>query len=362
LVTSALFTDFDQDGRVDLLVAGEWMAFTFLRNAGDRFDDVSASTGLGDTHGWWNSLVAGDFDRDGDIDYVAGNLGLNTRYRATEQKPVRVHAGDFDRNGSLDPVLSSYVGDESYPVASRDLMVDEMITMKGRFQRYEDYARATLDQTLSPTERGSAYVGRSVMFASVYLENRGGGKFVRRPLPTLAQIAPTYGMLAIDANGDGALDVLLVGNSHGPETQAGWDDASIGAVLLGDGRGGFSYVSGSASGFFVPGNARAVADVLTDDHRSLVLVTQNGDTLRTFAPTRPSDTRALRVHPLDSYALLTDAQGRTSRVELPYGSTYLSQSSRYVRIGKQIVSVKVVDSRGASRSLPLDSQLARAAR
>ncbi|MFL5617298.1 MAG: VCBS repeat-containing protein, partial [Gemmatimonadaceae bacterium] len=148
LVTSALFTDFDQDGRVDLLVAGEWMAFTFLRNAGDRFDDVSASTGLGDTHGWWNSLVGGDFDRDGDIDYVAGNLGLNTRYRATEQKPVRVHAGDFDRNSSLDPVLSSYVGDESYPVASRDLMVDEMITMKGRFQRYEDYARATLDQTL----------------------------------------------------------------------------------------------------------------------------------------------------------------------------------------------------------------------
>jgi hypothetical protein len=275
---------------------------------------------------------------------------------------VRVHAGDFDRNGSLDPVLSSYVGDESYAVASRDLMVDQMISMKGRFKRYEDYARATLDQTLSAAERGSAYVGRSVLFASVFIENRGGGKFVRRPLPMLAQIAPTYGMLATDANGDGVLDVLLVGNSYGPETQAGRDDASIGAVLLGDGRGGFTYVNGSASGFFVPGNARAVADVLIDDRRSLVLVTQNGDTLRTFAPARPSDAHAVRVQPLDSYALLTDAQGRTARVELPYGSTYLSQSSRYLRIGRQIVNARVFDSRGASRSLPLDSPLARAAR
>jgi hypothetical protein len=360
LVTSALFTDFDQDGRVDLLVAGEWMPLTFLRNAGGRFDDVGAATGLGATHGWWNSIVAGDFDRDGDTDYLAGNLGLNTRYRATEAKPVRVHAGDFDRNGSLDPVLSSYIGDESYPVASRDLMVDQMIAMKGRFKRYEDYARATLEQTLSAAERDSAYVAKSVTFASAYLENRGGGRFARRALPVLAQIAPIYGMLVVDADGDGNLDVLLVGNSYGPETQAGWDDASIGAVLLGDGRGGFRYVNGSASGFFVPGNAKAAADVLIGDGRSLVLVTQNGDSLRTFTAARPAKWRAVRVQPLDSYALLTDATGRTTRQELYHGSTYLSQSSRYLRLDSTTAKVVVHDSRGRARSLPVDAQLARA--
>jgi hypothetical protein len=359
LVSAALFTDFDQDGRVDLLVAGEWMPLTFLRNVGGRFTDATASTGLGDTHGWWNSLVAGDFDRDGDVDYVAGNLGLNTRYRASEREPVRVHAADFDRNGSLDPVLSSYIGGTSYPVASRDLMVDQMIAMQGRFKRYEDYARATLDGTLSSAERESAFVARSVTFASVYLENLGGGKFARRALPVLAQVAPVYGMLATDANGDGNLDVMLVGNSYGPETQAGWDDASIGGVLLGDGKGRFGFLNGSESGFFVPGNAKAVADLLVDDRRSMVLVTQNGDSLRTFAPLHRADGRAVRVQPLDAYALLTGADGRTRREELYYGSTYLSQSSRYLWITKDVVKAVVVDSRGASRSLPLDGQLAR---
>jgi len=335
------------------------MPLTFFRNLGGRFEDVTASTGLGATQGWWNSLVAGDFDHDGDIDYVAGNLGLNTRYRATEQEPVRVHAGDFDRNGSLDPVLSSYLGGKSYPIASRDLMVDQMISMKGRFKRYEDYARATLDETLSPAERASAFVASSVTFASVYLENRGGGKFVRRALPVPAQVAPVYGMLATDADGDGNLDVLLVGNSYGPETQAGWDDASIGTVLLGDGKGSFRHLNGSASGFYVPGNAKAVSDLLVDDHRSMVLVTQNADSLLTFAATRRGDGRAVRVQPLDSYALLTRADGRTTREELHYGSTYLSQSSRYLWITRDIVKAVVVDSRGASRSLPLGAQLAR---
>jgi hypothetical protein len=205
-------------------------------------------------------------------------------------------------------------------------------------------------------------VAKSVTFASVYLENRGGGRFARRPLPVLAQIAPVYGMLATDANADGHLDVLLVGNSYAPETQAGWDDASIGAVLLGDGKGAFTHVNGSASGFFVPGNTKALADVLVDDRRSLVLATQNGDSLRAFTPARPAEWRAVRVQRLDSHALLTDRQGRTTRVELPYGSTYLSQSSRYLRITNDVVTATVVDSRGQRRALRLDPQLARATR
>jgi hypothetical protein len=215
---------------------------------------------------------------------------------------------------------------------------------------------------LSSAEREGAFVAKSVTFASVYLENRGGGKFARRELPALAQVAPVYGMLATDANGDGNLDVLLVGNSYGPETQAGWDDASIGGVLLGDGMGAFRFMNGSASGFFVPGNAKAVADLLVDDHRSIVLVTQNADSLRTFAAIHRGEGRAVRVQPLDSYALLTGSDGHTRRQELYYGSTYLSQSSRYLWITPDIAKAVVVDSRGTPRSLPLDGQLARSVR
>ncbi|HEV7993761.1 MAG TPA: VCBS repeat-containing protein [Gemmatimonadaceae bacterium] len=355
LVTSALFTDFDQDGQTDLLVVGEWMPITFLRNDHGHFVDVTAATGLGPTNGWWNSLVAGDFDHDGDTDYLVGNVGLNTRYRATESEPVRVHAGDFDKNGSIDPVLSTFTDGKSYPVASRDLLVEQMIAMQGRFPKYGDYAKATLEGTLSKEERDGAFVAEAVTLSSSYLENLGHGKFVLRPLPIAAQLAPIFGMLAQDYDGDGNLDVLLVGNSHASETQAGWDDASIGAVLLGDRKGGFRVLNGAASGFFVDGDARAIGDVMVDEKRSLVLVTQNHDSLRVFAPARATGERKLRVGPLDAYASITLAGGATRRQELSYGSSYLSQSSRYVSVPSDAVKVVVVDSRGGSRVLPLET-------
>ncbi|MDB4881702.1 MAG: RNA-binding protein [Gemmatimonadetes bacterium] len=364
LVTSALWTDFDGDGQTDLLVVGEWMPLTFFKNDRGRFRNVTAATGLGPTNGWWNSVVAGDFDHDGDTDYLVGNAGLNTRFRASPTEPVRVHAGDFDQNGSIDPVVSSFIDGKSFPVASRDLMIDQMLAMKGRFRRYSDYGKATLEQTLSQVERDSAYVAQSVTFASGYLENLGAGKFALRPLPMAAQIAPIFGMLAGDYDGDGNLDVLLVGNSYAGETQSGWDDASIGAVLLGDGKGRFRFVNGSTSGLFVPGNARGIADLVLDEKRSLVLVTENGDSLRVFAPTGAGTgpERNLKLAPLDAYALLTHANGTTQRRELYYGSTYLSQSSRDLRVPSGVVKAVVFDSRGRSRSLPLAPQIAGAAR
>jgi enediyne biosynthesis protein E4 len=356
LVTSALWTDFDGDGLTDLLVVGEWMPLTFFRNAGGRLKNVTAQTGLGATNGWWNSVVAGDFDNDRDVDYVVGNLGLNTRYRASEREPVEVHAADFDGNGSIDPVISRYVQGESYPVASRDVITDQMIGMKARFPRYVDYARATLDRTLSREERERAYVARSVTFASSYVENLGGGKFELRELPLPAQVAPIFGMLADDSDGDGNLDVVAVGNSYAREPQIGWDDAAIGAVLLGDGEGGFRVVNGAASGFYVDGDAKGIAKLVLDDRRSLVLVTQNDDSLRLFSGVRDTHARNVRLAPLDAYAVLTLADGASRRREFYYGSTYLSQSSRYLKVPDNAVKAVVYDFRGQARTLPIADQ------
>ena len=357
LVSSALWTDFDQDGKVDLIVVGEWMPITFFKNAGDHFVDVTRSTGLGATDGWWNSIVAGDFNHDGRPDYIVGNLGLNTKYRASEREPVRVYGADFDENGTVDPVLSYSLQGTNYPAASRDLMIDQMGGMKGRFPRYSDYAQATLEGTLSRAERKRAYGAQAVTFASAYLGNLGSGKFVLRPLPLAAQVAPIFGMLAGDYDGDGNLDVLLVGNSHAVDTQTGWDDASIGAVLLGNGQGQFRYVSGAASGFYVDGDAKAVAELVLDDTHSLVLVTQNDDSLKVFAQSRCGRTHNVRVGALDAYALLMLPDGTTRRTELYYGSGYLSQSSRFLQVPEEVTTVTVYDSRGRSRLLPSSSTI-----
>jgi hypothetical protein len=353
LVSSALWTDFDQDGKVDLIVVGEWMPITFFKNSGGWFVDVTRSTGLGATHGWWNSIVAGDFDHDGRTDYIVGNAGLNTRYRASEREPVHVYAADFDQNGTVDPVLSYHLQGKNYPVASWDLMVEQIKGMKGRFPRYSDYAQATLERTLSRAERERAHVARAVTFASAYLENLGSAKFALRPLPLPAQIAPIFGMLTGDYDGDDNLDVLLVGNSHAVDTETGWDDASIGAVLLGNGQRQFRYVSGASSGFYVDGDAKAVAELVLDETHSLVLVTQNDDSLKVFAQSRRGRTRNVRVGALDAYAVLTLADGTTRREELYYGSTYLSQSSRFLKVSEEVTRVTVYDSQGRSRDLVL---------
>jgi hypothetical protein len=188
-----------------------------------------------------------------------------------------------------------------------------------------------------------------VQFASSYIENLGGGKFTLRPLPLRAQIAPVFGMLTDDFDADGNLDVLLAGNSHAADTQTGWFDASIGAVLLGDGRGGFRYVNGTESGFFVDGNAKGLAQLVLDSGRSLILATQNNDSVRVFSPI--SNVRSVALRPLDAHAVLTFADGSTRVQEFFYGSGYLSQSSRRLMLPTGLRSAVIFDSQGGSRGI-----------
>ncbi|MBK7713059.1 MAG: VCBS repeat-containing protein [Bacteroidales bacterium] len=145
LLASALWTDFNKDGWADLILAGEWMPLTFFKNEKGKFINITSTTGLDKYTGWWNSLSAYDFDRDGDIDYAAGNLGLNTQYNVSQEEPMRIIAKDFDRNGSLDPICTYYVQGKSYPIYHRNLLLSQIPSLKNRFKTYADYARATFD-------------------------------------------------------------------------------------------------------------------------------------------------------------------------------------------------------------------------
>ncbi|MGB3619631.1 MAG: FG-GAP-like repeat-containing protein, partial [Catalinimonas sp.] len=351
MVSAALWTDFDQDGAVDLLLAGEWMPLTFMANRDGRFVNLTDQTGLPDTHGWWNSLTAGDFDNDGDVDYVAGNLGLNTRYRASADEPVCLYAADYDGNGRLDPVLCRYVQGREYPIHPRDAMALQMPGVKRRFPSYAGYADKTYAEMFTDRERRDARVFRATEFRSVYLDNRGDGRFALRALPNEAQLSAIYGLLPGDWDGDGTLDVLLTGNSYAGDPQVGWYDASYGDLLRGDGTGGFTVVPWQEAGVYVPGDTKGSAQLVRADGTSLLLFARNDDSLLAYVPTTPAEGHTVRLNPLDVHAEITLADGRVRRQELYYGSGYLSQSSRVLRVPAGVRSVVVRTSDGRVRSV-----------
>jgi hypothetical protein len=233
MVTDALWTDFNTDGRVDLIVVGEFMAVRFFENTGDGFDDVTGQTGLKHTAGWWNGTTDGDFDEDGDTDYVVGNLGLNTRYEASPSEPVSIYAGDFDQNGVIAPLPAHYVQGREVPIPRRNRFLAQLPSLQQQFPSYESYATATVSDPLSERQRERATILRATRFASSYLENQGDGQFRIRDLPTHAQPGPLYGLISHDVTGNGHLDVLAVGNSYAPDVITGRHDALIGVLLEG---------------------------------------------------------------------------------------------------------------------------------
>ncbi|MFD3000161.1 VCBS repeat-containing protein [Pontibacter toksunensis] len=349
LVTAALWTDSDQDGQVDLMLAGEWMPVTLFRNKNGRFENVTKSSGLQDAIGWWNSLTAGDFDNDGDMDYVGGNFGLNSDYKASPKEPITITAKDFDKNGSIDPVLGRYLMGKNYPAHPRDAMTDQMVSMRRKFQTFESYASMSYENLFPKEDLTDAIVAKSTHLQSSYIRNLGNGKFEVSPLPVQAQVAPAFGIMAKDYNGDGNLDLLLTGNNYGTEIQGGWYDASIGLYLQGNGKGAFAPVPVNQSGFFVDTDAKGIAELSLPDGKGLVLSASNQGLVKTFA--YPQQAGAIQLRHADAWAVVTLLDGRKMRQEFYYGSGYLSQSSRTMAVPAEAKEVTIYDFSGKSRQV-----------
>jgi len=270
MVTSALWTDFNNDSWLDLIVVGEFMAIRCFQNDSGRLKEVTESSGLINTHGWWNSITSGDFDNDGDSDYILGNLGLNSRFKATANEPLCIYASDYDKNGQIDPVMCYFVDGKNYIAHSRNDLIDQINAMRVRFRTYSDYANSTFEESFTKAEIENAYVVKSETFENSYLENLGDGRFKLTALPRMAQIAPMYGMTTSDYDRDGNMDVLAVGNFYSGEVFSGRYDASIGWFLKGDGAGNFNSVDVSDSGFFVKGDAKSQANLFIKNQEIVV--------------------------------------------------------------------------------------------
>ena len=196
MVTGALWTDADNDNKLDLMLVGEWMPITLFKNESGKFKNTTANVGLKDTDGLWKSLVSADFDNDGDMDYVAGNLGLNSPFFASTQEPMTVSYADFDNNGSIDPIIAYYENGISYPFPSLDMMTQRMPSLKKKILYYRTYAAATTESLLKMTGKTEYDVLYCKTLQTTFIENLGNGNFKIKPLPLEAQIAPVYGMLA----------------------------------------------------------------------------------------------------------------------------------------------------------------------
>jgi hypothetical protein len=284
MVTDAIWEDVDGDERADLVVVGEWMPITVFHNMGDGRLERAEAPGLEKSNGWWNRIVAGDFTGDGRTDFVVGNLGLNTRLRATEREPLTMYVKDFDRNGTLEHILSQYNDGVSYPLALRDDLIGALPFLRDRYPDYEGYAFETVTDIFSPTELADAVAKETHTFATALVRNDGDGSFTLLPLPLDAQIAPVYGILPADIDEDGRLDLLLAGNFDGVKPELGRMRASHGLVLRGDGTGSFESVHVVDSGFNVPGQARDIRRIRTA-RGELYLVTRNNDRPLIFGPT-----------------------------------------------------------------------------
>ena len=255
MVTDAAWIDLDNDGWKDLVVCGEWTKIHLLSNKNGKLTDLSDQHFPDALKGWWNRLQLADMDDDGDLDLIAGNWGLNSPIKVSEEQPATMLYNDFDNNGSVDPLICYFIKGKSYPMASRDEMTDQMVSLRQKFPTYAAYANTTIDNILTPDQLKSAKQLTANYFETTYFENNKGS-FQAKKLPLQANFFPVFAISTGDFDHDGKADILLAGNTDHARIKVGKMDAGYGVLLKGDGKGHFEYVPQLKSGLSVRGCTR----------------------------------------------------------------------------------------------------------
>ncbi len=365
MVCDATWSDYDNDGWQDLVLAGEFMPITFLKNEKGVFGSAQTpkngsaqtpNTSIANKIGWWNSITSGDFDNDGDMDYIAGNLGINTLMRASGEQPYSIYAKDFNNDGFYDAIPTVFYKNsagkpQEFPYNTRDDLAKQFVQTRQRFQNYAKFAEAGINDILKPEELKDALILRANWFESSYIENKGNGQFEVKALPIQAQFAPIFGMIAQDFDQDGNLDVLLAGNDFAAEISGGRQDALNGLLLKGGGNGTFKAISLEKSGYCVSGDAKSLVKVMNPAGKLLTVTSQNKKDLRFFAYHFP--VRMITLKANETTALLTLKNGKIRREEMSFGSSFLSQSSHNLTISSDVRSIEIIDTKGAKRIVKL---------
>ncbi len=275
MITDAVWSDYDNDGDEDLMILGEWMSIKLFNNQGGTLVEVTETAGLLETTGWWNSLKAADVDGDGDVDYVAGNHGLNSRFKASKEEPISCYINDFDQNGTVEQLICVYNDGISYPQVLRHDLVMQLPHLKKKYLKYEAYKGQSIQEVFTEEELQGSVIHEVTMLESVILLNNGDSTFKIKPLPQEAQLSPIYAISIKDIDKDGYNDILLGGNLHSVKPEAGRYDASYGQYLKGNINGTFKAVSPQESGLILEGEIRDFELTEIDGQNILIVIKNN---------------------------------------------------------------------------------------
>ena len=284
LVNDFEWTDLNGDQKMDLVILGEWMPIQFFENSGSSFTNTTDKYLNKTLSGWWYKIHKADIDNDGDEDFIVGNLGLNSKFHATDKKPFSVLANDFDSNGTLDVVLTKDYKGKKVPVRGRECSSEQMPFIAEKFATYNDFAHASVEDILGE-ESIKQSVSLSVNnFESGVLRNNGGS-YSFEAFPRFAQAFPIMGIETKDLNKDGYLDLILAGNIYNMEIETPRLDAGEGLILMG-GKNGFKISTAIENGFHAPKDVKDICMLKASNDQSLIIVANNNGPLDIFQTIR----------------------------------------------------------------------------
>jgi enediyne biosynthesis protein E4 len=287
MVTDALFTDFDKDKKTDLIICGEWMPIRFFKNSNNKFIEITKETGLTNMNGLWRSLQQTDVDKDGDIDYIVGNIGLNNKFHITTSQPLYLYAKDIDKNDFADLVPAYHIKNNNekfqlFPSLDRNQLAEQVPIIKKKYLLHKDYCNLTMAQLKNDYGTNDWIEYKCETASSIWIENIGNGKFKTHTLPTQAQLAPINSIIAEDVDADGNIDLIIAGNEYQAALSIGRYDASYGLVLKGNGKGNFTPINIASSGLIIDGDIKDAKIIETKNKEKILLVAPNDDKLKIF--------------------------------------------------------------------------------
>jgi hypothetical protein len=275
MIRDMVWADVNGDGDKDIILAGDWMSLKVFINEHGTFKELKDAFGPDKTQGWWNCLATGDVNNDGKIDFIAGNHGLNSRFKATPEKPVDMYVNDFDLNGTVEQIICTYDGEKSYPLALKHDLVRQIPGLAQKYPKYEMYKDQQITDIFSAEQlKNSIHLNACLLETSLFV-NDGSGHFTRKPLPREAQYSPVFAACTGDFNNDGNTDILLGGNLYNVKPEVGRYDASYGSFLLGDRKGEFINIPAIESGFRLNGEIRNMVELSTAKGKLLIVARSN---------------------------------------------------------------------------------------